>query len=413
MRKILRTVAALLTLVLLSGLLRNAAADGAVSLRVEGRDGPLYYNAAFMLGASEDMRDLVETYNGLPDVPRITTAVDGQDTVITAVGGLNEKSLGPPFSDGWMIRVNGENAVGGLGAIHVKAGDDIVIYYGDPTLIQYPEIDLTRMLSHGIVRFTSCDTATDGEGKAYVTNNPVVGATVVWDDMTYLTNTAGEIIIDSTGACVRHTVSIARYYANGLPTVLRYAPKYFVRYGYLDVSVNDWFYAAVMFTVDRQLFSGVTETEFGPDAPVTRAMFVTVLGRLGEADTAEVAPVDFSDVTYDGRTTDYIMWAVESGIASGRPDGTFGPYESITREQLIVMLLRFAAWAGIDTGTHEGGLSSYSDAAAVSDYALPAMTWAIESGILTGASGLLNPGGTTTRAQAAAILERFITQYMP
>ena len=97
---------------------------------------------------------------------------EGQDAVITAVGSLKEKSLGAPFADCWMIRLNGENAGGSLRSIRVKTGDDIVVYYGDPTLIQYPEIDLTRMLSDGIVLFTSDDTTTDSAGKNLHSENP-------------------------------------------------------------------------------------------------------------------------------------------------------------------------------------------------------------------------------------------------
>ena len=231
--------------------------------------------------------------------------------------------------------------------------------------------------------------------------------------MTYRTSTSGEIIIDSTGAGVKHTVSIERYYANGLPTVLRFAPGYSVRFGYRDVSVNDWFYEAVMFASDRRLLNGVTETEFRPDAPMTRAMFVTVLGRLAEAETVQISSADFSDVKFDGWSTGYIMWAVQSGIAGGRPDGTFGPYDSITQEQLVVMLNRFAVWEGFHMTAPDPDLSLYSDAGSISDYALPAMTWAVRLGIITGASGVLNPQGISSRAQVAVILNRFITEYMP
>jgi hypothetical protein len=413
MRKISRLLAALFALALLPGLAAPAAGAGiVVSLRVEGMDSPLYYNGALTLAAATDatMRDVVDTYNSLPDVPEMETAVVGEDSVITAVGSLREKSLGLLFADGWMIRINGENAGRGLRARHVKAGDDIVIYYGDSTLIQYPEIDLTRMLSDGIVRFFSADAA-DGAGTSTVTDNPIVGAKVVWDGMTYLTNTSGEIIIDSTGAGVRHTVSIGRYYANGLPTVLRFAPGYYVRYEFRDVSADDWFYEAVMFASDRRFLTGVTETDFRPDAPMTRAMFVTVLGRLAETNADQTADTGFTDVTYDGVTTGYIVWAVQNGIAGGRPDGTFGPYERITREQLVVMLRRFADWEGFDTAAPGTDISVYSDNGAVAAYAQPAMAWAVAAGILTGTSGRLNPQGVCSRAQAAAILQRFITEY--
>ena len=415
MRKIARCIAAAAALVLLSWPDDAAAGAGiVVSLRVEGMDRTLYYNSALTLNAVSDatMRDVADTYNSLPDVPAIVTD-GGAAPVITAVGGLKESSLGPPFADRWMIRINGENTGRSLKALPVAAGDDIVVYYGDPTLIQYPEIDLSRMLTDGVVRFYSDDEAPAAAGTSGAAGNPIVGAMVVWDGMTYLTDTGGEILIDSTGSGVRHTVSVRRYYANGLPTVLRFPPDYYVRYPYRDVAEGDWYYEAVMLAADRRFLYGVTETEFRPDAPMTRAMFVSALARLARADIDPTEEAGFSDIPEDGWSAGYIAWAVRSGIASGRTDGTFGPYESITREQLVVMLSRFAGWSGVDTGAPDADLGAYPDAGTLASYALPAMTWAVSAGIVTGASGRLNPQDVCSRAQTAVILQRFITKYMP
>jgi hypothetical protein len=378
-------------------------------------DGTLFYDGALSFGAPPDatLRDVVDTYNALPGVQAMTTAGAGRDARITAVGGLLEKSFGGPFEDAWMIRLNGEDAGGGLDAVRVGAGDDIVVYYGDPSLIQYPEIDLTRMITDGIVRFTSDDRTADGAGGAYVTKSPVAGATVVWDGMKYLTDLSGEIIIDSTGAGVRHTVSIERYYGNGLPTVLRFAPGYFVRYDYHDVPRDAWFYDAVVTASERHLLYGVSAVDFGPELPVNRAMFVTVLGRMADADVDELAAAGFTDTKDDGWSAGYIAWAAQSGIAGGRPDGTFGPYEALMREQLVVMLFRFADLEGFDTGGAGADLSAYADAGSVSDYARDAMTWAVGRGIVTGALGRLDPQGASSRAQVAVILGRFIQEYMP
>ena len=408
----------LMIIVLIAGLIPAfAQATGSdsieVSFRIEGKSENLYFNSALEVNYSQaaTLSDVITSSRNDTSAPQIILGGTGSTTRVTAVDDLAEGSIGGIFGDEWLIRINGEPAGPYVQDTHINNGDEIVLYYGDPELMQYPEMDLSRMLDEGIVRFTSKDIVENANTDTYVTN-PVVGATVTWDGMTYKTDANGEIIIDSTGAGVRHTVQIERYYDNGLPTVLRFAPEYFVTYGFSDVTTEDWFYEAVMFASAMKLVNGVTESEFAPNSSMNRAMFVTVIGRLTGVTVDQTQATAFPDVVDDGWSAGYIVWASDNGIVNGYSDGTFGQYKEVTREQIAVMLYRYAQYEGFDTNVLGQDLSSYPDIGSVSTYAETAMRWAVEQGIITGSDGRLNPGGLATRAQVATMLERFINAFL-
>jgi hypothetical protein len=413
-----RILAVLLALALLTG---TASAEQAltgetpavISFRIEGMTENLYSNSAMAtaLTGTFTVSDLVNSYNSNPDVPQIIMINEKENSRITQIGSLKEKSISSPFDDGWMIRVNGEDAGKAPDIIEIGSGDDVVIYYGDASLMQYPEIDLTRMISDGIVKLTSSQETVDDMGNIYILKNPVAEATVIWDGMKYTTDSYGEIIIDSTGAGVRHAIQIERYHENGLPTLLRTPPGYYVTYRFDDVAESEWYYDSVMFVADKYLINGVSETGFAPGAPMNRAMFVTVIGRLSDADVDQSEETGFSDVINDGWSAGYISWAAKNGVVTGRPDGTFGQYVNISREQIAVLLYKYALFRGYDTGLAYLDLTAYTDFGSISDYAETAVRWAVENGILTGVDGHLDPQGVASRAQAAALLQRFVAKF--
>ena len=171
---------------------------------------------------------------------------------------------------------------------------------------------------------------------------------------------------------------------------------------FADVAENDWYYSAVAFAVDNGLFRGTGETAFTPGGDMTRGMLATVLYRLAkEPETA--ADQSFSDVAGGQYYTEAVTWAADKGIVSGYGDGSFGPGDFITREQLAVMLWRYA---GSPAGS--GSLDSFSDGSQVSAWAADALQWAVEQKLVSGkGSGILDPGGKATRAEVAAILMRY------
>lgn len=172
-----------------------------------------------------------------------------------------------------------------------------------------------------------------------------------------------------------------------------------------DVEPSKWYYH----DVDSAAAAGMMPPDgrsFRPEDPATRREVVQVLYHLAgrPANTAEVA---FSDLAYDDPSRDAIGWAVERQVLSGFSDGTVRPDESVTREQLAVMLYRVRA-DGAAGENPSGALSGFSDAGSISGYAVDAVGWAVSSGILNGVSAAkFSPAGTVSRAQLAAIALRF------
>ena len=179
---------------------------------------------------------------------------------------------------------------------------------------------------------------------------------------------------------------------------------------FTDVRESDWFYDAVHYVVQNKLFGGTSGTTFTPNANMTRAQLVAVLYRLdGQTEVKESS--GFSDVVAGAYYEKAVIWAKTSGIVSGYPDGSFGVSDVITREQLAVILHRYAAYKKYDVAVR-ADLKGYMDLEHVGNYAGDAMQWAVGSGIISGTSAAtLTPKGTATRAQAAVILQRFAEKF--
>ena len=171
-----------------------------------------------------------------------------------------------------------------------------------------------------------------------------------------------------------------------------------------DVSARDWFYEAVRFVYARGMMSGTAENQFSPQQTTTRGMIVTILHRLeGTPDAG--AGTAFTDVAGGAYYAQSVAWASANGIVNGFEDGSFRPGDAITREQMAAIFMRYARYRGVDV-TAQASLDSFPDQAKVSSYAREAMAWSVSTGLIGGMDGLLVPGGSATRAQAATILMR-------
>ena len=172
-----------------------------------------------------------------------------------------------------------------------------------------------------------------------------------------------------------------------------------------DVDENDWFYDEVVYVYENGLMNGVENNQFAPNTATNRAMLATILYRLaGQPDVSGDLP--FTDVAAGTWYTDAVLWAAQNGIVNGLGENTFAPMNTLTREQLVTMLYRYAEAAGYDVSA-AADLSGYPDAGKVQPYAQEAMSWAVAEGIVEGMDGNLNPAGSATRAQIATILMRF------
>ena len=175
-----------------------------------------------------------------------------------------------------------------------------------------------------------------------------------------------------------------------------------------DVDDGDWFADAVRFVYENGMMNGVSETDFAPHAATSRSMIVTILYRL-EGEPVVDDAMDFTDVAGDAYYAEAVRWAASEGIVGGYGGGLFGSDDAVTREQLAVILYRYAVYKGYDVSIGEDtNILSYADFADLSEYAIPAMQWACGSGIVNGTSeSTLTPQGEATRAQVAAMLMRF------
>lgn len=176
---------------------------------------------------------------------------------------------------------------------------------------------------------------------------------------------------------------------------------------FTDIAHDDWFYSSVRYAYNKGLFTGTSGTEFSPNGKMSRAMLATVLYRMENQPTVEFADV-FSDVQSDRWYSDPIIWANQSKIVNGYGKGIFAPNNPITREQIAVMLYRYAKGKGFDLNAEISSLS-FRDANKISDFAKESITWAVSKGIMKGNSdSTLNPSGLATRAEVATMLQRFI-----
>ena len=177
---------------------------------------------------------------------------------------------------------------------------------------------------------------------------------------------------------------------------------------FLDVAPNAWYKDAVQYAYAGGLMTGVSANEFAPEATTTRAMIVSMLARLEGVESAESA--GFTDVAADDWYATAVNWAAASGITSGTGDGNFSPNTAITREQLAAILMNYAQYKGQDVSAR-ATLDTYNDATAISSWANDVMSWAVAEGLISGVTAdTLQPQGAATRAQVAAILQRFLSE---
>jgi len=180
---------------------------------------------------------------------------------------------------------------------------------------------------------------------------------------------------------------------------------------FTDVNTADWYYDAVQYVYDKGMMSGTSSTTFEPDATTTRGMIVTILHRMEGTPSAIGAA--FTDVPAGQWYTDAVAWASANDIVGGYGNGTFGPDDPITREQMATILHRYSQRKGYDPSTSDS-IGGFTDGTQVSSYAVDSMNWAIGNGLISGVgNNMLVPADNSTRAQVATILMRFCENIVP
>ena len=176
---------------------------------------------------------------------------------------------------------------------------------------------------------------------------------------------------------------------------------------FADVSSSDWFYNDVRYVYEKGIMDGTGADRFSPNAPLTRAMIVTILYRMAGSPSVSGSS-DFTDVAAGKWFAKAVAWAAANGIVNGYGSGLFGPNDPVTREQLAAILYRYAVYGGMTAVTLEENLGSFADTAQLSAYAIQAMNWAVGQGLINGSGSNLVPKAQATRAQVAAIIHRYL-----
>ncbi len=268
-------------------------------------------------------------------------------------------------NSGWLYKVNGEKPSVGLTDYVLSSGDKIVWYYTEDWRKEAP--DITGGGGSGYGGGSSSKPSARPEEKPDVTES----------------EKEPEITEPET------------------------VPEESVKVTFDDIN-SHWSEEAVKYVTEKGIMNGVEENRFAPDEKLTRGMLVVMLLRLSEdSPKGENA---FTDIANDAWYKDAAVWAKENGIADGYTDGSFGAEDEVTREQLVVLLMRYAKVKQLDTSFEDG---EFKDADEISDWAKDAAIWAKSSGIVSGRENdTFDPKAGATRGEIAAVFMRFCEKFL-
>ena len=177
--------------------------------------------------------------------------------------------------------------------------------------------------------------------------------------------------------------------------------------GFQDVSPTDWFYDAVVHVQEKGIFSGTNASSFSPKGTMTRAMYVTALGRMAGVDAGAYSTSSFADVQAGSWYAPYVEWAVKKGITDGTGDRKYSPDATVSREQMATMTLRYFESEQIPYQTENPVTTEPGDLGDVSPWAADAVIKLWQAGVFTGdEKGNFNPRAQATRAEAAVLFMR-------
>lgn len=366
-------------------------------------------------------------------ITRVEEAEGKIQTIMVKDAAGNEARV---FIDGYITKdTEVENAVVGnlVEAVGLASYDNtFVLSDGTPV---YPRI---RIRNRADVVCTAGETPVETWSITYVTDGGTINGeypttytkgtvTVLPTDVTkpgytflgWFTAYSGGVLVKQIGATeTGEKTFYARWQKNVLPPppitpgtpsapVTPAKPAAPVGLPFADVSGSDWFYNDVRYVYEKGIMDGTGADRFSPNAPLTRAMIVTILYRMAGSPSVSGSS-DFTDVAAGKWFAKAVAWAAANGIVNGYGSGLFGPNDPVTREQLAAILYRYAVYGGMTAVTLEENLGSFADTAQLSAYAIQAMNWAVGQGLINGSGSNLVPKAQATRAQVAAIIHRYL-----
>lgn len=396
MRKILRSVSILLCLCLLLGVSALAAGTGRVCT-VEAGDLMFTLPDGMVMLDAEQGGALFdpETLEASLDIVLSNAQGDISTQLLSAIASAGSSDA-PAFT-GAMLKISGAELEGDIdfASLDEESVNIMNTLYGT----------LGESLAGSIEGLDKLDLGMWKNAQAYYLKMhmemTVEGSFCVMDE--YCTFLNGEIYVFMFITSQKEMLSSAETIMNSM-IVGRHT---FYPGGFPDLN-GHWSAEFSAKAVELGLFTGVTETEFAPNNSMTRAMLVQVLYRM--QGSPEAGGSTFTDVADSAWYAKAVAWASENGIVNGS-NGRFDPNGLLTREQLAAILWRYAQYEERDVSVGENtNILSYDDAQDISSYAVPSMQWACGAGLLEGSSGKLMPKSTTTRAQAATVLVRYLDE---
>ena len=290
-------------------------------------------------------------------------------------------------NSGWLYKLNGNLPNIGVDAATVTDGDEIVFYYTN---------DWTRDPQAGHISGSS-------------TNDNTAAAKVISliDKIGTVNKNSGSTIQNARNAYDDLSAAQKKLVTNYAELVSAEEAYAQLTGSFTDIS-GHWGRDAIAFAFDKGLMNGVGGGRFDPDGSLSRAMIVTMLWQLEGSPVVNYA-MSYSDVDPSAWYGEAVRWASAQGVVQGYGDGIFAPNGSITREQLATMLYNYARYKEYDLSIGESArLDIFTDAGTISDYAEAAIRWACGSGLISGRTeSTIVPAGSATRAEAAALFQRF------
>ncbi len=397
MRKILRSVSILLCLCLLLGVSALAAGTGRVCTVEAGDlmftlpDGMIMLDA----GQADELLDQ-ETLEATLDMVLSDTQYSNMNTQLLSAIASADSSDAPAFT-GAMLKISGAELEGDI--------DFASLDEESVNIMNSLYSAISESLADSIEGLDKLDLGMWKNVQSYYLKlhmeMTVEGSFYVMDE--YCTFLNGEFYVFVFFTTQKESLSAAETIMNSM-IVGRHT---FYPGGFPDLA-GHWAADSAARSVELGLFTGLTETEFAPNNAMTRAMLVQVLYRM--QGSPEAGSSTFTDVADSAWYAKAVAWASENGIVNGS-NGKFDPNGLLTREQLAAILWRYAQYEKRDVSAgEETNLLSYADAQDVSSYAVVPMQWACGEGLIQGASGKLAPKSTTTRAQVATVLVRYLDE---
>lgn len=316
-----------------------------------------------------------------PETPTINSA-EGVEATLSEDGTV----LTITVSEGYLLKdvvLNGESLGSVTTVENLKTGDTVTI---EAAAIQTPTVRANEGGTYALSADGTVLTVTPDEGY-YVKRVKLNGASL--GSVTTVENLKTGDVVEVTFLQTQDPISK----------------------DYIDVPADKWYADAVKAVTEKGLFQGISETEFGPDVTMTRAMFITVLGRIyeNEGNVIPEGTSDFTDVRAGSYYERYVIWAADNDIVKGVSPTEFAPETPVTREQMAVFMYRFTQYMNADV-SGSADLSGFADSGTVSSWAQTAMKWAVSTGLINGVDKThLDPQSSALRSHVAMICYRFDT----